>query len=283
MKKVNNIYLGIYEKALPDCFNWEERLGLAKKAGFSFMEISIDESDQRLERLKWDIAKQERLKKAVAETGMPLLTMCLSANRRFPIGSSYPDIQRRGMEILEDAIWFAFSIGIRIIQIAGYDVLMGDEESTEESRERFGLNLVKNVVLASKLGVTLAIENVDVEFGSSIEKLLYYVNRINSPWLQLYPDIGNLAAMNQDVLKQLKLGQSHIVAVHVKDTKEGVVRRVPYGEGIVDFVPAFECLKKIGFNGPLLLEMWASDGGDNFKTIKKANEWISKIAKKVWT
>jgi len=282
MMKHNQIFIGIYEKALPDDLSWEERLNLAKKAGFSFMEISIDESDQRLERLKWDKTKKQKLRKAVSDTGMPLLTMCLSANRRFPIASSYPDIQKKGMEIMEDAIWFAFHMGIRIIQVAGYDVIMGQEISTKESREKFGLNLRKNVDLASKLGVTLGIENVDVDFGSSIENLMYYVNDINSPWLHLYPDIGNLSAMNQDVCSQLKIGKSRIAAVHVKDTKKGVVRRVPYGEGIVDFTSAFKVLKEIGFGGPLLLEMWADNNDDNFKIIRNAQQWVLKKAKKVW-
>jgi len=94
------------------------------------MEISIYESNKRLERLKWDKIKKQKLRESVIDAGMPLLTMCLSANRRFPIASSYSDIQKKGIEIMEDAIWFAFHLGIRIIQVAGYDVLMGKEEST---------------------------------------------------------------------------------------------------------------------------------------------------------
>ncbi len=278
----NKIFLGLYEKALPEDLDWEERFELAKKAGFNFMEISIDESDQRLERLQWDRPKRQKLNQAISNTGMPIVTMCLSANRRFPIASEYPHVEKRGMEILEDAIWFAFHTGIRIIQVAGYDVLMGQEKSTKKSREKFGSNLMQQVTLASKLGVTLGLENVDVDFGSSIENLLYYVQSIDSPWLQLYPDIGNLAAMNHDVLKQINMGKSHIVAVHVKDTTEGVVRRVPYGQGIVDFEPVFECLKRIHFHGPLLMEMWTDPDKDNFEVVKKSRDWIYKKAQKVW-
>ncbi len=35
----------------------------------------------------------------------------------------------------------------------------------------------------------------------------------------------------------------HIVAVHVKDTKPGVFKNVPFGEGVVDFERCFETLK----------------------------------------
>jgi L-ribulose-5-phosphate 3-epimerase UlaE len=43
--------VGIYEKALPDAMSWEERLAAAGQAGYDFVEISIDESDERLSRL----------------------------------------------------------------------------------------------------------------------------------------------------------------------------------------------------------------------------------------
>ena len=275
----NNPFFGLYEKALPKHLKWEDRLLVARKAGYNFMEMSIDESDERLERLQWDKIKKRKLREIIEDTEMPLLTMCLSAHRRFPIGSSFPEARRKGMEIMETAIWFAFHMGIRIIQIAGYDVLM-EETSTHESREKFGKNLMKSVKLASSLGVTLAIENVDVDFGNSIDKIMYYVNAIKSPWLQIYPDIGNLTAMKQNVSQQLIIGQNHIVAIHVKDTIEGVVRRVPFGEGIVDFVSAFKILKNICFHGPFIIEMWANDKKDNFDLVKHAKEWVSDKAER---
>jgi L-ribulose-5-phosphate 3-epimerase UlaE len=45
--------LGIYEKALPKDLSWPERLVLAKSCGFDFVEMSVDETDERLSRLDW--------------------------------------------------------------------------------------------------------------------------------------------------------------------------------------------------------------------------------------
>jgi len=204
--------------------------------------------------------------------------MCLSGNRRFPIGSSYLDIQKKGMEIITDAIWFAFQLGIRIIQIAGYDVAAG-ERSTDLSRETFGINLRKCLNLAASLGVMLAIENVDTNFGDSLDKIMHYIKDINSPWLQIYPDIGNLTAMNQNVQKQLKDHGNHIIAVHIKDARPGIVRNVPFGDGVVNFISAFNILRDIGFCGPMLLEMWADGKKDNYNIIKDSKEWITEKLK----
>src|SRR5665647_2215395 len=120
--KNENISIGLYEKALPESLSWVERLEAARDAGYSFMEISIDETDERIERLKWDMSKKKNLKEITENTGVPILTMCLSGNRRFPIGSSFGNIQKKGMEMIIGAIWFASHLGIRIIQLAGYDV-----------------------------------------------------------------------------------------------------------------------------------------------------------------
>lgn len=271
--KNENLSIGLYEKALPENLSWEERLIAVRDAGYSFMEISIDETDERIERLKWDRAKKKNLKEISENTGVPILTMCLSGNRRFPIGSSFGDIQKKGIEMITDAIWFASHLGIRIIQVAGYDVVEG-EKSTELSRETFGINIRKSLNLAASLGIMLAIENVDCEFADSLDKIMPYIKDINSPWLQIYADIGNLTAMNQDVGRQLQTCASHIVAIHIKDTLEGAVRNIPFGEGKVDFISAFKVLKNIGFNGPFLLEMWADDKKDNSAIIKNSREWI---------
>jgi L-ribulose-5-phosphate 3-epimerase len=237
------------------------------------MELSIDETDERISRLDWDITKKIELRDISEKTGIPFISMCLSANRRFPIGSSYPDIQKKGLEIIISAIYFAFQTGIRIIQVAGYDVIDG-EKSTDISRKTFGINLGKCLKLASSLGVMLAIENVDSKFADSLDKIMKYVKDFNSPWLQIYPDIGNLTAMGQDVEKQLKNYGSHVLAVHVKDTKPGVVRNIPFGEGSVDFISAFDTLREIDFYGPMLLEMWAVNGKDNFAIIKNSRMWL---------
>lgn len=267
------IPFGLYEKSLPDSLDWKERLICTRDAGYSFMELSIDETDERISRLDWDITKKIELRDISEKTGIPFISMCLSANRRFPIGSSYPGIQKKGLEIIISAIYFAFQTGIRIIQVAGYDVIDG-EKSTDISRKTFGINLGKCLKLASSLGVMLAIENVDSKFADSLDKIMKYVKDFNSPWLQIYPDIGNLTAMGQDVEKQLKNYGSHVLAVHVKDTKPGVVRNIPFGEGSVDFISAFDTLREIDFYGPMLLEMWADNDKDNFTIIKNSRTWL---------
>ena len=45
---MRNYSLGLYEKALPAALSYREKLLTAAECGFDFIELSIDESDEKL-------------------------------------------------------------------------------------------------------------------------------------------------------------------------------------------------------------------------------------------
>lgn len=229
--------LGLYEKAMPGDLTWREKLEAAREAGYDFVEISIDETDAKLSRLEWTKEERMELVRTMAEVGVPIRTMCLSGHRKYPLGSSNPETCARGMEIMEKAIQLADDLGIRIIQLAGYDVYY--DESTPETVERFGVNLKKAVEMAARSGIVMGFETMETEFMNTVEKAMYYVDKVNSPYLGVYPDVGNItnAALTYgtDVLADIRTGIGHLDAVHLKETVPGVFREVPFGTGHVNF------------------------------------------------
>lgn len=249
-----------------------ERLRLAKTLGFDFVEMSVDETDERLSRLDWSREQRLALVNAIVETGVRVPSMCLSAHRRFPLGSEDDAVRAQGLEIMRKAIQFAQDVGIRVIQLAGYDVYY--QEANNETRRRFRDGLKESVEMASRAQVTLAMEIMDYPLMNSISKALGYAHYLNNPWFQLYPDIGNLSAWDNDVQMELQAGIGHIVAVHVKDTKPGVFKNVPFGEGVVDFERCFETLKQSGYCGPYLIEMWSETAEDPAAEVAKARDWV---------
>lgn len=264
--------LGIYEKALPPGESWLARLQLARELGFDFVEMSVDETDERLTRLDWDREQRLALVNAIAATGIRVPSMCLSAHRRFPLGSQNDTIREQGLTIMHKAIALAQDVGIRVIQLAGYDVYY--QEANEITRERFRDGLQQAVEMASRAQVTLAMEIMDYPLMNSISKALGYANYLNNPWFQLYPDIGNLSAWDNDVQMELRAGQGHIVAVHVKDTQPGIFKNVPFGTGVVDFERCFTTLKESGYRGPYLIEMWSENAPDPIKEVIAARDWV---------
>lgn len=256
--------LGLYEKALPAGLCWQERFAVAKRLGFDFVELSVDETDERLGRLYWNESQRRELAHAMNDTGMRLQSICLSAHRRFPFGSEDAATRQKAMDIAERSIQFALEFGVRVIQVAGYDVYY--EPSTEQTRERFLEGLERFVSLAEQYQIMLAVEIMDTDYINSISAYQRVKAEVASPWFTVYPDMGNLSAWNRDVLCQLENGRDEIVAVHIKDTIApcqgfaGQFKDVPFGTGCVDFPAVFQKLEEIEFHGPYLLELWHRPG-----------------------
>ena len=229
--------IGLYEKAMPGNLSWSQKMRAAKKAGYDFIEISIDETDSKLERLEMTRSEREELVGLMYDTGIPIRTMCLSGHRRYPIGSSDPHTRRRGMDIMEKALELADDMGIRIIQLAGYDVYY--EESTDNTRASFLENLKIAAEMAASRGILMGFETMETEFMNTVGKAMYYVNKVDSVYLNVYPDLGNITnaavAYGTSVTDDLETGRGRIVALHLKETVPGKFREIPFGMGHVDF------------------------------------------------
>lgn len=135
--------LGLYEKALPDDMSLPEKFGSAADMGFDYLEISVDESDKRISRLWLPEEELDALAAGIRRSGLYARSLCLSAHRRFPLGSADARTRRAALEIMRRAIRFSEALGIRMIQLAGYDVYY--EPSTEESRRLFCLRTARSL------------------------------------------------------------------------------------------------------------------------------------------
>ncbi len=273
-----DIKLGIYEKALPYGTGWQEKLATAERLGFQFAEISIDETDERLARLDWSLAERIVFNRTVLESPITVPTMCLSGHRRFPLGSHDPEVRKQALTIMEKAIMFAVDTGIRTIQLAGYDVYYEDGDS--DTRKYYLENMHKSLNMAAREQVMLAMEIMDHPFMNSILKFMNMKQILDSPWFTVYPDIGNLSAWNNDVNEELTLGYNQCVALHLKETlavtvdHPGTFKEVPFGTGCVDFPGVFTKLKKLGYAGPFLIEMWTEKAANPEKEVSEARQWI---------
>ena len=165
-------------------------------------------TDERLSRLDWSAAQRTSLVTAMIETGVGIPSMCLSAHRRFPFGSRDEAVRERAREIMSKAIRLARDLGIRTIQLAGYDVYYEDHD--EGTRQRFAEGLAWAVEQAAASQVMLAVEIMDTAFMNSISKWKKWDEMLASPWFTVYPDVGNLSAWGNDVPAELKLGIDRI-------------------------------------------------------------------------
>ncbi len=231
--------LGMYEKAVPADMPWAEKLAVAKEFGYDFVEISIDETDGKLARLDMSEAEKMFFMNTMQVAGIPVRSMCLSGHRKYPLGSSDPAVEKRSMDIMQKAIRFASDLGIRVIMLAGYDVYY--EQSTPETVKRFTDNLRRCADMAAEAGVLLAFETMETPFMDTVAKARTYVDMVASPFLMIYPDLGNIsnaaALYGTDAVTDLQNGEGHMVGLHIKETVPGKYREIPFGTGHVQFKP----------------------------------------------
>lgn len=247
--------LGIYEKALNNKFSWDEKFALAKQAGFNFIEISIDESDARLARLNWTNAEIDAWRNSALQVGLDTNSMCLSANRRFPLGAKDAATREKGLNVIHQALKFAQRAGIRIVQLAGYDEYYNP--SDHETATHFMREMTKVCALAQYYSVCIAFESMDTFFMGDLTRILTALKRLQSPVLSIYPDIGNLTQFARDNLaSEIAYAKDKIVSFHLKDTLPDQFKLVPFGRGTVDFKKAFKAILQTGYCGPFMIEMW---------------------------
>ncbi|WP_295837860.1 L-ribulose-5-phosphate 3-epimerase [uncultured Microbacterium sp.] len=254
MTPASGVALGVYEKALPPISDWDAFFADVSRTGFSFTDLSIDESDERSRRLTWSAAHREGVRAAAARAGVDIGGLCLSLHRRVMPGSVDAGIRARAAEVFRRGIDLAADLGVAVVQVAGYYAHY--EPADPGARRRYLDTLAAAVPYAARAGVVLGIENVDGHDVRTIGDAVAIVDEIGSPWLQVYPDIGNVAEHGGDVTAELASARGRILALHVKDARPGEPRRVPFGAGDADFDAAFAELARQRWAGRVLIEMW---------------------------
>lgn len=284
MVKTHNAYqLGLYEKSMPS-MAWQDTLAVCKRNGFDYLEMSIDESEERLARLNYTKKQRAEVRNAIWESEIPIRSICLSGHRKYPLGAHDEQIRKQSLEIMSKAIQLACDIGIRLIQLAGYDVYY--EESDAKSKAYFLENLIKCTRMAARAGVCLGFETMETPFMDTVKKAMYYVDKVQSPYLGMYPDIGNLKnaslLYHTHVHDDLVLGKGHVFAAHLKETKPNHYREVPYGSGHTEYVDNIRVLKAQGVR-LFVGEFWYTGGQDWEKDIANGNRFLREKLDYVFT
>jgi L-ribulose-5-phosphate 3-epimerase len=270
---MSTVRLGIYEKALRQTDDWDSFFGQVRDAGFMFMDLSVDESPERMARLDWTGREARAFRDSADRSGVQVGGICLSCHRKVGPGSADPKVRREADDIFRKAVDLSYEAGIPVVQVAGYYAYYEDPDDGQ--RARYVESLRRAASYAAQAGVMLGIENVDGNDVTSITKGLAICDEIHSQWLTMYPDIGNLAEQQLDTTSELKAGEGRMLAVHLKDVLPGQPRRIPMGTGVTDFAAAFKELKRQGWSGRMMLEMWNDDSPDSSEISSSARQKVT--------
>lgn len=249
--------IGLYEKAMRNTLTWKEKLQCAKECGYDYLEISIDATEEKINRIYMDTEEKREIMEAIFDTGIPIGSMSVSALTKYALGDPDQAVRDRGMEIAEKSIQLSSALGVRTVMIPGYDIYYG--ESTIETKRYFLENIRKIAEIAEREGILVGFETMENNFMNTTGKAVQYVNMVGSAYLKIYPDAGNITnaavANRHDVCEDLSLGKGKLIALHLKETKPDVYREVPFLTGHVEFERIINTAWKLGVRR-YVTELW---------------------------
>ena len=208
------------------------------------------------------------LRRAVEETGVPVHGVVDGVHWNERLSSPDPKVRDIGREALEQAIRDSHAIGGSTVLLVPGKVT-GPDETHDDVWQRSIVEIRKVLPLSSRLGIRVLIENVWNGFCENPDEMRDYIDEIDSPWVGVYFDIGNVRKFgpSEDWIRTLG---TRIVKLDVKDwgQKNSFCR---LGEGDVNWPEVRAALAEIQFTG------WATrEGGDNSlgDTVQLMNELL---------
>ena len=143
---------------------------------------------------------------------------------------------------LFDSIDVAKALGVSVILLAFFhnDDLRGDKAGTDHV-----VKLLKQAApKAEKAGAVLGIES-----WLNAEEHMDIIDRVGSPAVQVYYDLGNSHLRGYDIYREIRwLGKKNICEFHAKDYD------FLFGKGKVDFEEARRAMDDIGYSGWIQIE-----------------------------
>jgi sugar phosphate isomerase/epimerase len=209
-------------------------LELAKNIGCDGVQVDFGSGDEDLPL--FDAELQQRYLKLAREQRMRIASLAMGTLNNVAYKSD-----PRAERWVDRAIDVAQAMRQRIILLAffGKGDLKNDTEGTNAVVSR-----LKNVASkAEKARVTLGIES-----WLSAREHLDIIERVGSPAVKVYYDVGNSHKMGYDIYQEIRTLAKQICQFHAKDYND------LYGKGSVDFPRVRDAMDDVGYRGWLVME-----------------------------
>lgn len=253
MKKGISIW-SFAEPSLKKCFE------LAKDAGFEGVELALDEVGEiNLDSTREDM---EEIKAYAEEAGIELYSLASGLYWKYNYTASTSEIREKAKSITRKQLQLAAWLGCKSILVVPGSVGVDFEPNSEVieydvAYERCYEALKELAPVAEELQVELCIENVFNKFLLSPLEMRDLIDKVNSPYVGAYFDVGNVLYCGYPE-HWIKILGNQIRKVHLKDFRRdicGMKGFVDILSGDVNFVAVKNMLDKIGYQGWVTAEM----------------------------
>lgn len=215
----------------------------AHETGFAGLELDVAGPDPGDDPI-WDPVARDRIRRRAATLGVELPSVCLGFLNRGGPTADDPDVRADARASIRRAVDAAAAVGADAILVPFF---ADAEIETDRHRDRVVENIRRVAESAEAAGITLALENT--LSGAANRELL---DRIDSPAVGTYYDVGNAVAYGLDPVEDILALGDEMVRLHVKGRDaDGAC---PVGDGEVDLEGCVEALETVGYDDWVVLE-----------------------------
>jgi sugar phosphate isomerase/epimerase len=204
-------------------------------------EIGVDGMQANMGNLKNDMQlRRPEVQKAYLETakthGLEISSIGVAEMNNVPLKSD-----PRAEPWLLESIDVANALGVKVILLAFFH--KNDLKNDKAGTDRVVELLKKAAPIAEIDGVIYGIES-----WLSADEHMDIIDRVGSPALKCYYDVGNSHKMGYDIYKEIRQLGKRICEFHAKDYDN------IYGTGQIDFRKVREAMDEIGYRGWIQIE-----------------------------
>lgn len=211
-------------------------------AGFSKLDLWGGPPNYSNDPSRCDV---ERLKRSAAEHGLTIANLGTYPGKTLHENGLEPELAE-----LRWAVDNAARLGARSIRVCPGT---GEDPAIIPALLPF---FREAAAYAGARGVYLRMENHRGSIASTPEHVMPLIREIGSPFLGILYDPANLMGCRVDYRAAYRQFRTHVVHVHVKDSRwvDGVYERTMLGQGDIDLAWLVESLESDGYAGDYALE-----------------------------
>jgi L-ribulose-5-phosphate 3-epimerase len=237
-----------------------EYIQMANDAGYGGIEFGLDETgivglDSRDEDIR-------ELKRIAEGEGIETPSLATGLYWRYPFTSSDRDIREKAKSIARRQLDLAALLGADTILVVpglvGADFIPEGEITEYDVAYDLALEaLVELKDYAEEVKVNIGLENVWNKFLLSPLEMRDFVDRIDSPYVGVYFDVGNVVSTGYPE-HWIKILGKRIKKVHFKDFRVSVGNIngfVDLLSGDVNYPAVMEQFRKVGYDDYVIAEM----------------------------
>lgn len=239
----------------------KEIFALAKDAGFEGVELGLEENTGEL-NLTTTEKELLAIRQQAADQGIELYSVASGLYWSYFLNDADEAIRQKAQDIVKRQLEVAAALGCESIlvipgcvnaEFADPDKIMDYEVCYERSLE----SICKVKEYAESYKVEIGLENVWNKFLLSPMELRDFIDKVDSPWVGSYLDIGNVQYTGYPEHWVRILGK-RIKKVHFKDYRMaagGLHGFVDLLAGDVNYPAVMQALEKAGYDGWVSAEM----------------------------